>query len=131
MTRTWVVTQLPTYTHAFDDWTHAVNMRTKNFATEIAHCVAMACKKQLRDVGRPTLSFCGKGNIIYLSRCPLCHEERVRLQRVEPSQFHPGSRFSRLLTIQICDHRLPLDDKLWQAILNASELICEGYIGSF
>lgn len=131
MTRAWVEAQLPTYPHALEDWRSAVNMRVKNFPTEIAHCVAGACKKPTRDVERPGLSFCGKDDIVYLSHCPMCGEAGVQLKRIDPVHFQPGNRFSRLLSMQVCDHDLPLDDKLWQAIRNASELIREGYIGSF
>ncbi len=129
--RAWVEAQLQTYPHALDDWRRAVSVRVRNFPTEISHSIAVACKKQLRDVERPALSFCGKDDVIFLSRCPICYETGVQLKRIEPSQFHPGNRFSRLLSMQVCDHQLPLDEKLWQAILNASELIREGYIGSF
>jgi hypothetical protein len=126
MPRTWVDEQNVAHPNAFEAWVLAVGIRRRGFHTEIADAIAVASNKRLRDIPKFHLSFCGKNDIIYLDVCPLCGTENVRLQRVDPAQFRP--RLPLIGKLKACDHRLPVRDELWQAILNASLLIREKQI---
>lgn len=128
MTRAWVEACLPLYPRALDDWESAVSMRIKNFSVEISHSIALACKKHSRDVARPRLVYSGKDGVVYIDHCPLCGAENVKLQNADSKNFHPPRWYSGLSPNYACNHRLPLDPLLWQAILNANILISEGVI---
>lgn len=118
----WVDTAQTIYPAAHTDWIRAVQSRAKNFPAEIVHAVATACKRDDRKIQRPTLCYCGKADIVFLNLCPLCSNEQVRLLRVDPATFTAPLLISRILQLRSCNHRLPLDGSLWQAIVNANAL---------
>ncbi len=127
-TPTWVAKAQLTFATAEADWIRAVQIRAKNFSAEIAHSVAAACKRPTRDVHRPVISYCGKDDFVYLDRCPMCGSENVRLLRKDPADFRPPNIISRILSVRVCDHHLPLEISLWQAIVNANTLLGESRI---